>query len=150
MNAQLTRLYIVKQNPADYKGYPFSTISGQDEKPVNDRYVDYSDGKTFAQYNETHGGDLVAIEWEEMELKYHGPHLKSLQKPFREITKERYWDMLECLPPVRWTRSPAREFFFISEAFTDNLHSVFVRIGKKYYEALRPINTDAGEIFNLT
>lgn len=56
-----------------------------------------------------------------------------LQGPFREITEERYWDWLECLPPMRYRNNS----FFLSECYTGSLyHFCFKREGR-YFTALR-------------
>lgn len=65
------------------------------------------------------------------------PYLQSLQGDWQEITEERYWDMLEVLPPMKWTRRPTYELFFICEAYTHDLHTCCVQQDKKYYSALR-------------
>lgn len=103
-------------------------------------YVHYS-GATFEEYNNDHGGNLLALSWEEFNKTYHLPYLKSLQGPFEEVSEERFLFALECLPPVRWTRFIGGEYFFISEAQYSSIHSCYVRIGQKYYTALRCIAT---------
>lgn len=61
----------------------------------------------------------------------------------KEITKERYWHMLEVLPPCRWVNNGTTESFFVSEAYSLDLHSVYVRIGQRYYEMLRPVSSES-------
>jgi len=51
-----------------------------------------------------------------------------------EINEERYIDMLECLPPCKWNRGEYTESFFMSEAKCYDIHSHFVRIGKRFFE----------------
>jgi hypothetical protein len=59
---------------------------------------------------------------------------QSLISEPKEITRERYWEMLEILPPCKWTKGLAWESFHISERLTNNLVSWFVNDGDKYYE----------------
>jgi hypothetical protein len=109
-------------------------------------YLHNNNGKdlTIAEYSAIKNEQYEVLTWEEMEVKYMTPYLKSLQGPFVECTKEVYWDALECLPPLRWTRSAGNpEFFFLGECFTYNLYSCFVSWKGKYYSALRDINTPA-------
>lgn len=58
-------------------------------------------------------------------------------KPWKQVTKERFWNMLEVLPPCGWNTTEGVEMFFVSEAHTGNLHSHFASISNKYYEAIR-------------
>ena len=49
--------------------------------------------------------------------------------PVQEITRARYWDMLECLPPMRWKHFPDAETFYMSEFTSGNVTEHFCRIG---------------------
>jgi len=80
---------------------------------------------------------------------YLSQHLKSIQKPFAETTEDRYWNALEAVPPKRFTRDGANEFFFLGECETFNLYSCYVKKGDKYYSALRSIETPTEHLFNL-
>jgi hypothetical protein len=46
------------------------------------------------------------------------------------IDKDRYWEMLEVLPPCRW----ANGFFHVSERYTGDLVSWFLEVGEEYWE----------------
>lgn len=117
------------------------------EEGIQDTTVHYSD-KTFREYNKEHGGQLKAMTWEAFEQEYYAPYLSSLCQPFQECTEEHWWNMLECLPPVRWTRIEGGEYFFISEAYTANIHACLVKYNGKYYEAQRALTTTTEDIVN--
>jgi hypothetical protein len=138
-------LYII--DPTNFRGTILNTMSSYDE-PL---YVDYmSEPTTFEEYKiQENNPNLVALTWEEFDEKYYAPHLKSRQGPFEKTTKERFWDALECLPPARWTQFPGGEFFFLGECTTANLYDCYVRIGEKYYTALRSIRTPKEDLINL-
>jgi len=51
-----------------------------------------------------------------------------------EVTEERWWEMLNVLPPMRWRGGGDTESFMICEATTLDLHSIFCRIGDRYFE----------------
>lgn len=110
-------LYIVDADKANFKGnvintMPFVDINSKHGKDIlNSTYVHYHD-LTFAQYNEKHGGNLVALTWEGFERDFYSPYMKSLQCEFKETNEERFMDALECVPPKRWTREGQYEFFF--------------------------------------
>lgn len=64
---------------------------------------------------------------------------------FERVSKDRWWWLLECLPPRNWTREGDSESFAISEAYTQRVHThcVRIRIGCKdhYFEARKRIGT---------
>lgn len=147
-------LYIVHQDKSKFKYHALNTMSFVDVKAKNGAeilqhtFVHYRD-QTFADYNKEHGGDLVALTWDEFCSGYYEPYLKSLQEDFKETTEEMFMDGLECLPPKRWTRAGSQEFFFVGECYTADLYTCFVRKGDKYYTALRSIRTSAEDLFAL-
>jgi len=65
---------------------------------------------------------------------------------WKENTEQRYNDMLDILPPLKWTRGG----FFISEAYTLDIHPFhqehIVGDSRRYYEAYFRINTPRDEI----
>lgn len=133
-------LYIVDTSQP-YNGRIVNTMnapkSGQTLENTGVHYVNIP----FSQYNDQKGGHLIALGFDDYYQNYEKPYLESLQKPFQEITEEKYYDLLECLPPKRWTQddSTGINFFFLSEAYTSHLHSCVVRYEGKYYVALRSI-----------
>lgn len=54
-----------------------------------------------------------------------------------EITKQQFWEMLEVLPPCKWTRSKGYEVFYVSEALAADIHAWHVRIGGRYWSLNR-------------
>jgi len=146
-------LYIV--NPANFTGNVLNTMPFVEKGAkhgidiLNSTYVHYCEGMTFEQYNQKHGGNLLALTWDEFNTQFYSNHLTSLCKPFAEVTEEAFTEALECLPPKRWTRGNGQEFFFLGECYTANLYSCYVRKGDKYFSALRPINTPETDLFNL-
>lgn len=124
-----------------FEGYALNTMTAGDEK------VHYSQ-LTFEQYNIINGGGLIALSFEEFNNKFFQPYLECLQNKFEEITEDQFENALCELPPRRWTKEGNKEFFFCSECYTANIHACYLRVGKKYYSALRSISTPAAEIFN--
>lgn len=143
--------FLVKKE--GFKGTAESTVSNIDGVWLVDHsgylYNNKGPNLTPEQYSAMKNEEYEVLTWEEMEVKYLTPYLQSLQGPFIECTKEAYWDALECLPPIRWTRSAGNpEFFFLGECFTYNLYSCFISWKGKYYSALRNINTPAKMIIS--
>ena len=60
---------------------------------------------------------------------------KALCQPFEEITPERYYDLMECVPPKRLRRNR----FFVGEAYSGNMYDLCFKLGGKYFKALRDI-----------
>jgi len=79
-------------------------------------------------------------------MKQHKDSL--LNKPFQEITEKQYWEALECLPPVRWTRFTNSEFFFISEPDYMSIHAFYVKKKDKYYTKNIDIYTPKDVLLN--
>lgn len=65
-------------------------------------------------------------------------------KNFKEISEEKYWDLFECLPPLRYSRARQGavkiEFFYVMEAYHNCIHTLCYQITinevSKFYEVL--------------
>ena len=84
--------------------------------------------KTLAQFRAEHA-DAVVMAWEAAHELERAQYLK----PVTEITQERFWEMLEVLPPCKWARYDGEESFFVSEAIHSDIHAWFVRIDERYF-----------------
>ena len=119
-------------DPTQFKGNVLGVTEGDgNDTPLDPNYL----GRISRDYND--GKEVFALPWDDVYEKSIEPYYQRLRKPFVEVTEERFWDILECLPPMRWNKLGTIEFFFISEAYTGPLHACLVRKGDKYYEALR-------------
>ena len=56
------------------------------------------------------------------------------RKPPVEITRERFWEMLEVLPPEDWRSNGDHETFKLMEYTSGNITAIFCRIGERYWE----------------
>lgn len=81
---------------------------------IDSRYID---GACLTSMSDNLHSDYGGETLEELRERERNPHLtavspgrmallmrrytRSLCKPFREITEERYYDLLDCLPPER-------------------------------------------------
>jgi len=143
----MERLYII--DPDNFRGYAENTMKCVPQKDVGQTVVDNSK-MTFDEYNQKHGGKLVALSFEEFSDKFFTPYLKGRCKPFTEVTAELYYEMMEVLPPLKMTLRGKDAFFFVGECTTFDLYQCFVRKDGRYYSALRSINTKADKIFDLS
>jgi hypothetical protein len=89
-------------------------------------YVGKFTGENLEEVSKHYAGAQLA-EWDDAYKRMQD----SYRKPPQEITKERFWDMLECLPPVGWVRHPDCESFKMSERTVGNLTGIFVRRGER-------------------
>ena len=101
-----------------------------------DGTVAYTDALTVAEYQKECGFPICVVSEAKMaQLVWDFEQtLKTKPKP---ITKERYWEMLEVLPPCRWHNAGGFEVFHVSEHLTGPLVSWFAHRGaihQQYWE----------------
>lgn len=70
-------------------------------------------------------------------------YTRALCKPFHEITEERYYELLECLPPARMQS----DWFFVGEPYYRNLYALCFESDGRYFRAERPIRLSNAEIY---
>lgn len=51
-----------------------------------------------------------------------------------EITEAEFIDALNCMPPCHWRRANGAESFQMSERYTANITTVYVRLGTRYFK----------------
>jgi len=91
--------------------------------------VHYTNGLTLEQYQEQNNKEYDLLTWEEFEKKV-TTYEQTLKTKPKRITKARYWEMLEVLPPSRFDGN----VFHICERLTGNLVAWFFSKNEKYYE----------------
>ena len=87
-------------------------------------------GKNAEELSVEYKGEVVTMDTERAVHL----HCEQYRTPPVEVTEERFWDMLEVLPPCRWVHNHNHETFYVSERITMNIVSHFIRIGKRYFE----------------
>jgi hypothetical protein len=90
-------------------------------------------GETLEQVQQRHPGAVHMLFDEAIALIRQLSYERYISAP-TEITKERWWEMLEILPPIKWRHDKGFESFMISEALTMDLRSIYCRIGDRYFE----------------
>ena len=70
-------------------------------------------------------------------------YTRALCKPFHEITEERYYELLECLPPARMQS----DWFFVGEPYYRNLYALCFESDGRYFRAERPVRLSNVEIY---
>jgi hypothetical protein len=59
-----------------------------------------------------------------------------LADPPEEITREKFFEMLEVLPPKRWVNTGSFESFLMSEHWSGNYTHQYARRGNRYYSKM--------------
>ena len=70
---------------------------------------------------------MTLKEFDELQKKYY------LDSPITEITEEKYIDMLEVLPPLKWTTIKGIEEFLICEMLSGTYTNQYAKCNGKYY-----------------
>ena len=66
----------------------------------------------------------------------------------QEINKEKYNEMLECLPPEKWENLGSFSIFRMREYYTDNITSHYISYKNRYFTAKYRITTTYQSIIN--
>jgi hypothetical protein len=64
----------------------------------------------------------------------------------QEISEAFYWEMLEVLPPQKWTRDHDSQSFYVMEALTGDLHEWIVKTGDRYFALIAPRSLNHNQI----
>ena len=71
----------------------------------------------------------------------------AFREPVSEIDRERYWYLLEVLPPVGWTgHGTAEQTFKLSERTCGNITAIACQLGERYFTLEDDIRTPHREI----
>lgn len=88
-----------------------------------------------------YGPDLILLPPGEAFKRYED----SFKSGPQEITKERFFEMLEVLPPIAWHDTSDGESFKICERTAGAVTAIFVRIGERYFTLSDDIRTPHAE-----
>ncbi|MDR2882087.1 MAG: DUF1419 domain-containing protein [Azoarcus sp.] len=58
---------------------------------------------------------------------------EALRTDPEEITEERYWEMLEVLPPLNWRGTAGYESFMLSEFWCGDITTIYANRGSRYF-----------------
>lgn len=91
----------------------------------------YPDAEDFPKYLEDAKKENWQImtygEYEKLE------RAKMLEGEPEEITEDKWREMLECLPPMKWCTIGGVEMFCMSEMLSGSYTAQYARVGKKCY-----------------
>jgi len=112
-------------------------FTGTSQSIIQNGICPYS-GKTEAEYIKA---GFKILTWEEL-FPLIKKHENILIGKWEEVKEETFEDMLNCLPPLKWSNGG----FFMSEFWTGNITSFYQRIDERYYTSLQRIYTPRTEI----
>lgn len=87
-------------------------------------------GTALSTLDKDYGPDLVVLPFADANRRYED----GFRAPPVAITIERYWEMLEILPPVGFVNTGMEESFKMSERTAGNITAIFARVGDRYFE----------------
>jgi len=132
--------YIIDKEKG-FQGYVENTIG-------ENGIVHYTDYLNFEEYVKQKGNrNLIIINSRELEEEIK-KYKKSQMEEFKEITEKEFYDLYECLPPMRLKTRNGAFSFFISEAWNLTLHTFCFQYGDKYYKGIRDILQTDEELGN--
>jgi hypothetical protein len=107
----------------------------------------FINGDTPEQCAQRHPGAVMmpVAQYEAQQMA----HRESLMTDPEEIDADRWWYLLEVLPPLDWRGGLGTESFKMSEFQTMDLTTCAVRVGSRYFTALRPVATTHEQLVAL-
>ena len=90
-------------------------------------------GDTVEEMKERTGAVLVDAD------KFVVESEKAMTTDPEEITEEQYQYALEVLPPYGWEHRPFQESFYMSEFYSGDVTTFYVRLGKRYFSFRAPL-----------
>lgn len=81
--------------------------------------------------NEYPGAEVLAMTYADYEAR---DAAETLARPFKEITAERFDEMLNVLPPMAWQRHGSWERFLMCEFEHGTFTTQFLRVGDRHFE----------------
>ena len=93
-------------------------------------------------------GAVITQMSDDLHCDYYGKTIEELRRKlntaqFVEIDEERYWDLYECLPPARVLRN----CFFVGECYQYDLYPFIFKVGGRFFEGKRVVNTPKEELY---
>jgi hypothetical protein len=87
--------------------------------------------------------DERLMPYEELAKKAEEYNNQTYITEIAEVDEERYMEMLEVLPPCRWSNG----VFYVSEAMIGSIHSMFCKLGEHFFEAQRDVEKTSNHQF---
>jgi len=121
--------FVVNRAPDDFVIHDHAIWDGSSE------YKGRFSGKTLAEMQSEDGEPKIELmEWDEAWPLYEKAQQAKYIGPVKEVDEDRFWYLLEVLPPVGWVNNRSSESFKLCERLSGSITTIAARIGGKYYE----------------
>lgn len=107
--------------------------------------VAYTGGMSLADYERERGVKLRAIDNEEYDKLYQEYIASRITKAVR-VSKKKWHEALNVLPPARWERYGDVEFFHVNEHIVGSLVDWYIRVGERYYHFVDRYNLPSDKV----
>lgn len=111
-----------------------------------DGFVAYQDNPTTPDAYLASNPGAIILPLDDAVKKIRALDRAEYCKPWVEISKETWWDMLEVLPPEKWQTVGGVEMFRMSEYTCGNITGHYARIGERYFSADREAGNNFDEL----
>lgn len=113
-----------------------------------DEYVSTYSKKTLQQLKDegTVSSEAEMLRIDDAARKVHEYARNIFCKGPKEITRRRWYELLEVLPPEGWFRDGDSETFMVPECITSCLYCYGIRIGSRYFEMVEDVDVDRNKL----
>jgi hypothetical protein len=81
---------------------PTVPFNGRNYSCMNSKTNKTFSGETIEEYRVSEGNsNLTVVDEDEFDKKYYRPYLESYRSDWKEVSKEEFNDLYECLPPFK-------------------------------------------------
>lgn len=108
-------------------------FTGSVQSVINDDgMVAYSDGQTFGEYNQCHGGTMRVIGRAELDGMIAAWNAGFITSP-KLISEEDYISVFHSMPPSRYTNTAGIQRFSMAERLSGVLVSWYFKVGDRHF-----------------
>jgi hypothetical protein len=95
--------------------------------------------------------EAKVMTWDEWDVMHDDWLNKNVLTPPQRISEDRFYEMLETLPPILWrtNKDDDSESFGISEMLQGNITSFYIRIGDQYFHVNRRVSISHDDLVDL-
>lgn len=103
----------------------------------NDTHSDYGNETLEELKARQNNPNLIIVEPEKVTELVNEHRMTLNEAPFEEIDEERYYDLMDCVPPARMLSNG----FFVGECYQYDLHLFCFTVGGRYFSGNRIVKT---------
>lgn len=87
--------------------------------------------------------------WKEAEAHSLGLARQRYCKGPEKVSRERWWELLEVMPPARWRLLAGGEIFMVPEPIASDLYRFGVRIGEEHFSIVEDRDIEDNRLIDL-